>query len=72
MPSQPGYLVPQRKEAKRLGRHALAAGIGSAATYWMLGGIPFLGPLIGLGGLGLTAYTTWKWFQYRAQWGMRF
>lgn len=70
--SKKPYLTKQRKEAQRLGRNALLSGVGSAALYWMLGGIPLVGTVVALGGLGLTAYQTWQWLQHRGKWGLRF
>ena len=67
-----GPLHRQKSTARRLGRNALLTGAGSAAAYWLLGSIPYLGPLVGLAGIGFTAYQTWKWFSYRGKWGMRF
>lgn len=67
-----GFLTKPRQEAQRLGRNALLTGVGSVAVYWMLGGLPLLGPLLGLAGLGLTAYQTWKWLAFRGEWGLRF
>lgn len=69
---QKAYLTKQRQEARRLGRNALLTGVGSFAVWWMIGGIPLLGPAIALGGLGLTAYQTWEWLKYRGKWGLRF
>ncbi len=67
-----GFLPKQKQEARRLGRNAILTGLGSTALYWTLGSIPILGPLAGLTGLGLTAYQTWLWLQYRGKWGLRF
>lgn len=67
-----GYLSKQKQEAQRMGRNAILVGAGSIAAYWLLGGIPFVGTLVALAGLGLTAHQTWNWLQYRGKWGLRF
>lgn len=70
--SAKGFLSQPRQEARRLGRNAIFSGVGTVAAYWFLGAIPLLGPMIGLAGLGFTAYQTWKWLQFRGEWGLRF
>jgi hypothetical protein len=60
-------LLPnQRREAARLGWMAVGGWAASGlAVYWSWGGWTIL-PLIG------AAWLTWRWFQFRAKWGMRF
>ncbi len=62
-----GELMAQQKAtAARRGWIAVAGWVG---TVWALvGGHLFLG----LAGVGLAIFLTRRWFQYRAQWGMRF
>lgn len=59
-------MVQQKQTAARRGWLAVA---GWAGTGWMLfNGYFFFGVL----GVALAVFLTRRWFQYRAQWGMRF
>lgn len=62
-----GELLPkQRAEAARRGWMAVA-GWGGTGLLWMIK-LKFLA----LVGIGAAVWLTWRWFKYRATWGMRF
>ncbi len=59
-------MTVQKKTAARRGWLAVAGWVG---TGWaVFGGHLFLAVFVA----GLAVYLTRSWFQYRAQWGMRF
>ena len=62
-----GPLAKQRSEATRKGALALAGWGGTVLLFWMTRGW-FL-PVVGI---GVSVWLTWRWFSYRAKWGMRF
>ena len=63
-----GELLPkQRSEAARLGWTAVLGWAGSGlGLYW-----PHSLPLT-LIVAGIATWLTWRWFSYRAKWGLRF
>lgn len=64
----------QKKEVAKMGRKAAGAGVLSLAgflTIPILGWTVF-GTIIGVVGLVFCAILTKKWFNKRAEWGMRF
>ena len=64
MSDQP--LTKQKSKARKKGMVAL----GSAATTAFFAAMVNLGFLIP--GLPMTAWLTYRWFKYRAEWGMKF
>ncbi len=63
-----GELLPkQRAEAARMGWTAVAAWAGTGLAVLVIHKI-----VVGLIGAGVAAWLTWRWFKFRASWGMRF
>ena len=64
MSDQP--LTKQKKNARKKGMAAL----GSAATTAMF--MAMLSPYFAVPGVPVTLYLAYRWFKYRAEWGMKF
>lgn len=62
-----GELLPkQRAEAARLGWMAVAGWGGSVLLFLVKM------KLLAVFGAGAAVWLTWRWFKFRASWGMRF
>ena len=64
MSDQP--LTKQKNDARKKGLAAL----GTAATTAMF--MAMLSPYFAIAGVPVTALLTYRWFKYRAEWGMKF
>ena len=64
MADQP--LTKQKKQARKKGLAALGSATTTVLFAWMVS-YGFLIP-----GVPITAYLTYRWFKYRAEWGMKF
>ena len=64
MADQP--LTKQKKDARKKGLAAL----GTAATTAMF--MTMMSSYFAILGVPATIYMTYRWFKYRAEWGMRF
>lgn len=63
-----GELLPkQRAEAARLGWTAVLGWAGSGAAFLFLHSL-----LLTLVVAGVASWLTWRWFMFRAKWGLRF
>lgn len=63
-----GELLPkQRAEAARMGWMAVAGWAGTGIVVLVVHKV-----LLGLLGAGVAVWLTWRWFKFRASWGMRF
>ncbi len=62
-----GGMTDIKKEAKKKGNQAAFAAVGTGVLAYAT-----LSPIVVLGGVAYTGYLTWKWFKFRAEWGMRF
>ncbi|MGM0577102.1 MAG: hypothetical protein ACQEXJ_15360 [Myxococcota bacterium] len=62
-----GMLATPKAEARRRGRFAAGAWIGTGVL--ALVGLP--PTLVVIGGVG-SGWLTWRWLRYRGKWGLRF
>ncbi len=63
-----GELLPkQRAEAARLGWMAVLGWAGGGAAFFLVHSL-----LLTLVAAGVASWLTWRWFMFRAKWGMRF
>ena len=55
-----------KRKASRRGYFAAASVIVTILLF------VFAGPFLGLLGTGASAFLIWRWFKFRAKWGLRF
>lgn len=55
-----------KRQASNKGYVALASLAATGLLFWLFGW------LLAIPGLGLSAYFGYRWFTYRAKWGLRF